>query len=186
MRTKPGRRTWSVVSIGAIAIVWLAVTATANASGSGKDDEDHTILSLLQKLQTAVVGLQSTTANLQTTVNAIDRAVSQISTMGGNTQFTPLLAVTTNNGVACGAVNVSTVSHIVTIALISSGTTPSGSDTTTLTAGQGSVLQVGVMPMPGVYYYCKFTVLDGARADIRGTGFVFGPSNTALYQVAAE
>jgi archaellum component FlaF (FlaF/FlaG flagellin family) len=120
----------------------------------------------VQSLQTSVTALQTTLIGIQTTLNALTPVQS-------NVRVTPPMYILAQDAL-CMVTNVGTSAHTVRIefiGIISAGintgeTQPHIFKTADrlLTPGNGTSLP---FTSGAGDYYCKFTVLDGTRADIR-------------------
>ena len=116
----------------------------------------------------ALTALQTTLASIQTTVNSlIPPAQGQVR------QSPPLFfASAGGNTIACPVTNVASASREVNIEYVQGST---GAVVSTI----GAVLEPGRTRMSAFVgfasdnYYCRFTVLDGTRSDIRASAIQF-------------
>jgi hypothetical protein len=134
-----------------------------------------------------LVSLQNTLNALVQTVNAIGVAVNAIgaTVAPGNTRFTPELWAFYPDHLRCTATNVTSVSRTVTIQMFGSGEVfaeetfgiqPGTSATTVFSPVQSAV---------GFRVYCKLTVVNGTKADVRGVLAIFTPTvDTFIEKVA--
>ena len=158
------------VAAGGLAAAIVVVGATTNAQDS----------------QNPIQSLFAAIAQLQNSVNAVQASLDVLSAPDQhNVRITPPLFVP--GGVAvqsagCAVLNVSDVARQVRLQIV--GTQFPVDDTTTLFPGGARfVSSLG----RGSTAYCKFTVLDGTRADIRGSLTVgAGITTPGSVTVAAE
>jgi hypothetical protein len=172
-------RFWKVTALCCI-ITALAGLRTARLNAQVSNPGNPTLLNTLQLIQSAVDAVHTVVLDVQAAiahVAAPDQA---------NVRTTPPFPVTTSAGAECSLTNVSTTAHTVKTELIDGQSNVTKSTTASVAAGFIGVLQVP--NISGQRYYCKFTVIDGSRTDIRGTAFVMGfnVNPIVLYQVDAE
>jgi hypothetical protein len=133
------------------------------------------VLAAVQDVQRSVVGLEVNVNALQNSVDA------QLAPMGVNFRWTPAVRAS-NDSVDCMVVNVSNVEKTIHIEVkVRDGSTEG--DATVIVA-PGATNFVAIAPR-NFDYHCKFTVINGTRADIRGTLNGFGP-NGHSFQIPAE
>lgn len=132
-------------------------------------------------------------AQLQTSVNSVQQSVNALGA-SSNVRFTPAVAVFSGT-IVCTFVNVTNAARQVHLQLINQegnvvierGGTPATE------AGEINAVAVVAPAQFGGYAYCKFTVLDGTKADIRanlhvttGTPDLPAGEQTTVLSVTAE
>ncbi len=89
-----------------------------------------------------------------------------------NVRFTPPVAVVPPDAVGCSVLNITSVTRSVhaQLFILAPEPTPVGGQGSPLPVDPGGGLSIGVaVSGGGGTFYCKFTVVDGTRADIRGS-----------------
>ena len=133
------------------------------------------VLAAVQDVQRSIVGLQVNVNALQSSLDA------QLAPMAVNFRWTPAVRAA-NDGVDCMVVNVSDVVKTIHIEVkVRDGSTERDA---TVDVAPGATSFVAIAPR-NFDFHCKFTVLNGTRADIRGTLNGFGP-NGHSFQIPAE
>jgi hypothetical protein len=124
----------------------------------------------------SVTALQSALTTLQTSVDGLKSASNS------NVRVTPPVDIAPPDLASCGLVNVSTKSRTVKTEIVDlNGLVNEGPFTVTLLPGTGNAFG----NRTANFFYCRFTVLDGVKADIRAGMSVC--TNTVCKQtVAAE
>jgi hypothetical protein len=127
------------------------------------------ILSSITGVEQGITGVQQGIAGVQESVNGVQQSVTAL---GATSNFAFTSAVIVESGIIdCGHINVSSVDRHVTTQLINANTGAvliEGGGT--IATPPGRFRGVGAFS-PGGFSgtaYCKFTVLDGTKADIRG------------------
>jgi hypothetical protein len=164
-----------ILRVGMIAIASLVAVGTLAGTLSAQGNNGNpSILQAVQAVQGTVNSLVTTLNSLVTTVNGINTA-----TTPGNVLFTPAVIALPPDAFSCSAVNVSAVTHSVSVqlidgntgALLSSSTLPKPAGQTNgafFTAGSG-----------GTRAFCKITVNDGTKNDVRGSLALFGSATAS-------
>src|SRR5262249_38659403 len=116
-----------------------------------------TVLQAILDLGNAVVGLQTTMNFIQT------RAETLAPPFADNVRITPPIRV---HGVRCEVANVDNTTHHINIELVDGTGKVRTAAVRTAAAGE---VQVHGGSFEIQDYYCRFTVLDGVRGDIRGS-----------------
>lgn len=155
--------------------VVAALLAVPFASGVQATTVDPTLL-LIRQVYNAVISTQRGVVALQAGLAALTDPAQ------ANLRYTPPMFVPDSSGMLCEVSNVDDVAHAVKVELIDgftglvSATFVDG--TIPLPPGQVWVASAG---RPRGAYYCKFTVLDGSRTDIRASATVLagGPTLAA-------
>jgi hypothetical protein len=133
------------------------------------------VLAAVQEVQRSIVGLQVNVNALQSSLDA------QLSPLGVNFRWTPAARASADS-VTCMVVNISDVEKTIHIEVkVRDGSTQR--DATVIVA-PGATNFVVVAPR-FEDFHCKFTVVNGTRADIRGTLLGFG-SNGHSFAIPAE
>jgi len=111
----------------------------------------------LDALQTAIAALQTSVNALQASMNAL------IAPAQANVRITPLLE-SSSQDVSCSVVNVSASTRTIRIENLGVGEPLVSTDP----IPPGAIFAI-IRPDTGGRFYCRFTVIDGTRADIRGS-----------------
>lgn len=169
---------------GLIAACVLALSSLAGSASAEDHSGNVAILNSLNALHAQINALQ-------TTVNAIQNAAGTISAPDQSKfRITPgfffngTFSIENGNALLVNAINVSGVPHMIKAEVLD----PSGE--AILTINPGSVVQPfdaisGTFLVPNAGpWFVRFTVLDGSRADIRGSGqqinYLRGTTGVAL------
>jgi hypothetical protein len=135
------------------------------------------ILAALQEIQSSITGVAQSITGVQQGITGVQQSVDgvqqSVNALGATSNFAFTSAVIVESGIIdCGHVNVSGVERHVTTQLINANTGA------VLIEGGGAIATppgryrgVGAFS-PGGFSgtaYCKFTVVDGTKADIRGS-----------------
>ena len=156
----------AIVLVGAVAVRRVSAQSSANP----------TLLQMVQDLARVVAGLVTTTEAIETTVQTLATPNST------NVRFTPPIFLGDAAGILCAVSNVGDVEHQVRVEAIAGfGGAATMDFTITLKPGEASAGSGG--PPRGTYY-CRFTVLDGVRSDIRGSAQSIGANPNLI--LAAE
>jgi hypothetical protein len=178
MRTNMSAQRW--VAVVAAFVLALGATRFSAASAGQQDNTGNpSILAAVHAVGAAVASVQNTVNALMTKIDALaGTGESNVRASAGAFAAGGIGAV----GVACPVNNVSNASHMVHVELIAGGTILSQQ---TVTVAAGSTAQVVTGQGQGNVAYCRFTVLDGTRADIRGA-MTFGGGFTVTLVVPAD
>jgi hypothetical protein len=149
----------AVGTLALVAFVGFARTASAQDGNNGTP----TILQAVQNLQTTVDSLTERLITLQNSVNVLS-AASQ-----GQVRFTPPAFVFAPDDAGCEAVNVTNATRTVRLQLIDGLAGALLVDSGNVSIAPGVAYDVAKFLSPGQFFqaYCKFTVVDGSRTDIR-------------------
>lgn len=172
---------------GAVVIL-LGVTGTI-VSGQAPPFQGG-LPNLVEQILQSLTGLQGSSDDLQDSVDALQQAVNGLSTATQSpVRFTAKAFF--RHGVAdCAAVNVSNAPRHIQITMVNGGTGATlTSDNGILATAAGASRSAGIASsfFTGSIY-CKFNVLDGTGADIRGN-MIFGASladDATLLSIEAE
>jgi hypothetical protein len=144
-----------------LAFVVVGLVATLSAQGNG----NPTILQAVQAVQSTANSLVKRVSPLTTTVDNINTA-----TTPGNTRFTPALHVQVPDDIGCRATNVSSAPRNVTIQLFKNTPFENSAELDfqiTIDLNPGTTLGITRGTLGG-FYYCKLTVNNGVKTDVRG------------------
>jgi hypothetical protein len=170
---------------GAVVVAVLAGgVATAQTGNNG----NPSIVQLLESVQASVgslaQSLQTSLAGLQTTLTSIQSSLANLQAPAqSNMRFTHPIFIGDDQGVLCAVTNVASAERTVTVEVLNSAgvsALASGNPmfTVNLQAGHATAGSVGLAR--GIYY-CKFTVVDGTRNDMRGSlEHLLGRPNNAI------
>ena len=159
-----------MIALGSLAVVGiLAVTLSAQVS------QDTVGNPAILKAVTAVPG---TANDLLDTLNALVTTVNGInaSTTPGNVLFTPAAVVHSPDVVLCAVTNLSADVLTVNLELIAGGGGVSlyNAPQTIL---PGGATALSYTPPTSVLAYCKFTVNNGTKNDVRGSLLAGAPAS---------
>jgi hypothetical protein len=174
---------------------FLACSAAAISEAADLPPTNPNILAALQQLQATLDSLtsglgslssniQTALTNLQTSVTAIETDVSNLAeAAAGNVLVTPPVFLTDGAGIACTAVNVSSTAKHVQAKLIRGSFQLNTLINQSVDPGQST--GGSVFPGAASIYYCRFTVSDGTKNDIRAAVQVFPTSGAVDGPVVA-
>jgi hypothetical protein len=152
-----------------VAAVFLGAIGNAVGQSATAPVGNPTLAQQLQQLQAVVAALQTTINQIQASVTTIETSVGNIELgQETNLRFTTPIFLPDNGGALCSVANVDTVPHKVKLELIRDTGAVQGvflSGNFALDAGEATGGSQGSLPRGP--YYCRATVLDGTRADIR-------------------
>ena len=154
-----------------IATLALATARTARAQ-STNNEGTPTILAALAQLQSSVNSIAAVVTGLQTSVTTLSTAVAGLGTsQASNVRSTPPMVFGDDPSITCTLANVDNAPHAIRAEVIRGfqGTVVNGFGGGYLV--QPGEAQAGSFSLPGGsdVYYCRFTVIDGTRADVLGT-----------------
>ena len=179
-------RSWKR-AVGAVALV-VVVAGTAIVSAQAPTNPN--ILAAVQALQATMNGLVTTVGSLATTIGSLVTTVNRIdaSVAEGNVLFTPTAFVSLGDQADCSAVNVNSQARSVQVQLFTAAT---GAQLTqsTLQLDPGKAVNLfWPAPASGVQLFCKVTVSNGVKSDVRAGMAVFttGASASDKYVVPAQ
>ena len=168
-----------MIAVGSLAVVGI-LAVTLSAQGSQDNSGNPAILR-------AVTAVQGTANDLLATLNALVTTVDGISasTTPGNVLFTPAAAVHNPDVVICAVTNLSAGVLSVNLELIAGG---GGLSLFSVpqTILPGGATGLSFAPVTSVLAYCKFTVNDGTKNDVRGSLLAGAPASTNRLVVAAQ
>ena len=169
-----GSKLIRIAGVGIMAVIlFLATIGFARTVYAQDNNGNPTILQAVQAIQNTLASLGTTLPSIGTTLVAFQNAVSPPSQE--NVRFTPPVFPSVSDFVTCEVVNVNRETRTVRLQLIDAlGTVRQDSDNIPVGAGNARELR-GLSPVPTVVMpvYCKFTVVDGSRTDIRGAVEIF-------------
>ena len=162
----------------------LIVSLSSSAVAQNPNPGNPSVLAAVQSLQSSVAAgfaaLQTAIASLQTAVQALTPPAAS------NLRFTPPIFLSDNQGILCAVTNVATASRTIKVELIRQ----SGAVQSTFLSGNFPLdpgeTSAGSIAPPAGPYYCRYTVLNGTRADIRGTAESLLGGGAIGVAVAAE
>jgi hypothetical protein len=136
-----------------------------NASQSkGVPHSLEEVLATLTDLGRAVAGLQEDVDHIRETLDTLPQPEADY-------RVTPAIDFATG-ALVCSVTNVSDVPKTVVVGIVNASTGIAGSGPPqTIGAGRSTSLSNGAPNIPS-RVYCRFTVLDGTRFDIRGALFL--------------
>ena len=180
----------ALTSVALISFVLLADSRPATAQNVG----NPTILDAVNSVQSSLNQLQSSVSLIDSSVQGIDALKTALAALQGsvdalgqgsqvNTRFTPPVDVAAVGDLAsCTAINVSSQPKSIQVQIFNSfGTVAENFPASVVPPGR----IVGGGNRGGDFYYCKFTVVDGTKADIRG-GMTVCTNTTCKQTVIAE
>lgn len=137
-----------------------------------------TLDSLISGLGSFASSVQTALTNIQTTLNSVQTNVSSLSGAAStNILVTPPAILDNASGVACQAVNVSSTAKHVQAELVRGKFPLHTLINQSLDPGESTA--GSVFPGTASVFYCRFTVSDGTKNDIRAALQVF-PSSGAV------
>jgi hypothetical protein len=145
-----------LVLVGAVVAGYL-MTGQVSAQGSAESQGNPTILAAVHEIQHTLVNFQATLSELQTAIDALGTPAA------GNVRWTPALNAN-SEAVTCAAFNVSDTPRKIRLELLGVG---AGGLDETFEVAAGSTLAATKVVLG--FVHCKFTVVDGTIADIRGS-----------------
>jgi len=149
-----------LVGLSAGAILVGGVVGTVGSQRvSAQGEGIPTVLQAILDLGNAVVGLQ-------TTMNFVQKRVETLAPpFADNVRFTPPVSIGELDGIRCVVANVDDASHQIKTEQVDGSGRVVLANTLTLPAG-GTTYFSQILRVDA--YYCRFTVLDGVKGDIRG------------------
>jgi len=169
----PSLKLLSASTMTLLVILVAAYLMSERASAQRIPPPSDPVLAAVQEVQRSIVGLQVTVNSLQASLDA--------HTGPSHFRWTPAVRAS-NDSVNCMVVNVSDVDKTIHIEVkVRDGSTLSDA---TVNVAPGATSFVAIAPR-NFDFHCKFTVINGTRADIRGTLTGFGP-NGHSFQIPAE
>ena len=164
-----------------LALVVVGLVTTLSAQGSNDNNGNPVILQAVQAVQSTVDSLATTVGSLVTAVSSLTTTVNNINTATspGNTLFTPALVGFPPDTLICTVTNVSSAPRNVTTQLINGNTTALVSQTTTTLNPGFSTSALGTPPSAGLRAFCKVTVNNGVKTDVRGVLAMFGAATAS-------
>jgi hypothetical protein len=159
------------ISKRAVAVAFVVVACAATLSAQGTNPN---IFAAVQAVQTTLNSLVTTVNSLVTTVNRIDTAVTE-----GNVLFTPPGYTSSPNVLSCTATNVVAEQRSIKLQLFNPGTGELVVDGTLLPIAPGHSANVFAPAGPAgtVRAFCKITVVDGVKSDVRAVLSIFDMVN---------
>jgi hypothetical protein len=159
-------------TLAVVVTVLVLVGGTLSAQGQSANP-------ILQAIQT----LQETVSNLVTAVNHIDTTVA-----AGNVLSTPAVLVSELDFAACTATNVSAEPRTIKWQVLNADTGAVMVASTVLTQPNRVTQGSGLGLAEPTNTFCKFTVLDGVKSDVRASVGVYPKQGEAkvLLTLAAQ
>jgi hypothetical protein len=158
-----------------LALVVVGLVATLSAAGD--NNGNPAILQAVQALQSTIDSLVTAVSSLTTTVDNINTA-----TTPGNTLFTPPLLVFQPDAFTCNVTNVSSAQRNVTVQVINNSAVVARNITVILEPGNSTSLGAS----SNFLGFCKITVNNGVKTDVRGVLAMFGDGQGDRNPVAAQ
>jgi hypothetical protein len=165
------------VSTMALLVIMVAGYLMSERASAQRDTTPPSdpVLAAVQEVQRSILGLQVNLNALQSSLDA------QLAPMGVNFRWTPAVRASADS-VTCMVVNISDVEKTILIEVkVRDGSTQRDA---MVNVAPGATSFVVIAPRSGDFH-CKFTVLNGTRADIRGTLLGFGSSGHS-FAIPAE
>jgi hypothetical protein len=171
-----------LIGLSLLTVLTVSLAAPVHATGV-----DPLVLLLWQirntgiAIQQGIQALQGAIADVQGSVKTIQSGVSAlIDPSQSNVRFSPPLFVGDLGGMLCEVSNVDSAAHGIKVELIAGA---DGSVVSTFVSGMvplgpGAVWVASKGSLVRDAYYCRFTVLDGSRTDIRASATVLGGGPT--------
>jgi len=175
----------------------MALTSLVGTSGtaSAADNSGNpAILKAVNNLQTSVNALQSTVnsgaagiSTIQSALAALQQSVNSIGSQlaPSNVRFTAPADLPLGDLGSCIAVNVSVQARTIAVQILNlDGQVAEDLGTAVVQPGHSA----GGGNRQGDFFYCKFTVVDGTRNDIRGSMTVCtaGPTGVCKQTISAD
>jgi hypothetical protein len=155
-----------------IAVLFAASQAHAQSANTGAGNP--AIVDQLARLQTTVDALAAALAGIEGKITTIAAAATDLQNAADtNVRYSPPVFIGQTGTIVCSIANVTDAAHAVKMEVIA------GDDGTvkttllsdfTLKAGEATVAS---QQLGRGNWYCRYTVLDGTRSDIRGVAAVF-------------
>jgi hypothetical protein len=131
----------------------------------------------------AVQDVQRSIAGLQVNVDALQQGLdAQLAPMAVKSRWTPAVRAL-NDDVICMVVNISDVEKSIHIEVKADDGSTRKDEVVNVAPGATNLV---VTRVPNFGFYCKFTVINGTRADIRGTLLGLGINGGHSFEVPAE
>ena len=135
------------------------------------------VLAAVQDVQRSIAGLQ---VNLDALQQGLDL---QLAPMAVKSRWTPAVAVL-NDDVICAVVNISDFEKTIHIEVKDQDGSTRKGEMVNVAPGATNLV---VASVPNFRFHCKFTVINGTRADIRGTLLGLGLNGGGhSFQIPAE
>ena len=175
------RRALSSIIISTSLLSLSAFAAQADVPGNPN------ILAAVQDLQASQASQNATLTAIQTALTNIQSTINGLTPVQGNVRITPPIHWGVGNpSLLCLVRNVANAPRTIRMELIlEDGSSDLGSEKV---VGPGKITSSGLIgsPTTRAYSSCKFTVIDGTQADIRGLAEVFSADLSLLAAVPAE
>jgi hypothetical protein len=160
-------------AIGATVSVTVMVVLATTLFGQDNNG-NPSILQAVQAVHATLDGLVSTLASLVTTVNNINTATTE-----GNVLATPTVVVFPPEKLTCAVTNLNAAVRNATVQLMNGNT---GSVLTQVTTNipTNITLQIShTPPASGTRVFCKVTVNNGVKSDLRAGTALFAADNAS-------
>ena len=155
-----------MLKVGTIAIASLVAVGALADRLSAQGNSANPVLHAIQDLQNTVNDLVTSTAP-------------------GSVLVTPAGVVIAGDGFRCSVTNVSADSHSVTVQLIN-GLTGETIIEHTPNVGPGHAQSLGSLVEANTLAFCKFTVTDGTKNELRAALTLISPNEGDRALIAAE
>lgn len=169
----------SYAAVAVLVVAGFAVTVSAQKDNNG----NPAILEAVKVVQATVDTLATTVSGLVTSVDALNAAA-----VSGNTRFAGPLVAASPDSFSCTATNVAAAARTVKVELINGNTaaliSSNGAAGQLLVPGTSTAAIAGLAGTTRAF--CKFTVTDGVRTDIRGVLALYSGAGSDKVGVTAE
>ena len=165
----------------AVASVVLLVVLSSNLSA--QNNGNPSILAAVQAVQATLNGLVGSGSSLVTTVNGLVSSVASLATTvasiktdttEGSSLATPSITFFQPDSVVCSVTNVNANNRSVELQLINANTAAVISSATSPNLGTSRTSNLtSPAPANGIRVYCKITVQNGVKSDVRGAIALF-------------
>ncbi len=161
--------------------VVVGVVLVGAVSLSAQNNGNHSILAAVQAVSSSLISLATTVTSLVSTVNSINTTVTAIntSTAEGDVLFTPTLVAFQPDTLICSVSNVSSASRNVSVQLVNGNTGVTIGTTAVNISPNTSTSAAASAPAGGLRAFCKITVNNGVKSDVRGVLAMFGAATAS-------
>jgi predicted PurR-regulated permease PerM len=164
----------------AVLAVVLSVSVLVVAFSTPAVAQSPGVIGLLE----ALANLQESVENLQASVDELEAKLDEHTAAPAveNVRFTPEVLIQASEHLTCGAVNVANQQRSVTIEVIAQLGNVASSIPLILEPGQASIQ---LLHLNSGNFYCRFTVQNGSRSDIRGVVRVLDAATSITHSLLA-
>lgn len=166
----------SASTMALLVILVAGYLTSERASAQRIPPPSDPVLAAVQDVQRSLAGLQ---VNLDALQSGLD---AQLAPMAVKSRWTPAVGVS-NDHVICAVVNISDVDKTIHIEVKAQDGSTRKDEMVNVAPGATNVL---VASVDNFRFHCKFTVINGTRADIRGTLLGLGINGGHSFQIPAE